>query len=70
MGQRNATAPHRIVLVRLRWHQPTRAYAARRTAQGRTSREIMRCLKRYIPREVFALLRETGTQQSQHPTTA
>jgi transposase len=58
------------VLVRLRWHQPTRDYAARRTAQGRTSREIMRCLKRYIAREVFALLREPGNQQSQHPTAA
>jgi hypothetical protein len=34
-------------------HQPTRDYAARRTADGRTKHEIMRCLKRYIAREVF-----------------
>jgi transposase len=58
------------VLVRLRWHQPTRDYAARRTAQGRTKREIMRCLKRYLAREIFALLRESDNQQSQHPTAA
>ena len=56
--------------MRLRWHQPTRDYAARRTAQGRTNREIMRCLKRYLARETFALLRESGNQQSQHSTAA
>ena len=56
--------------MRLRWHQPTRDYAARRTAQGRTKREIMRCLKRYLAREIFALLRESDNQQSQHPTAA
>jgi transposase len=70
-GDRQANAAlHRIVLVRLRWHQPTRDYAARRTAQGRTNREIMRCLKRYLAREIFALLRESGNQQSQHSTAA
>jgi hypothetical protein len=34
-------------------HQPTRDYVARRTAEGTTKPEIMRCLKRYIAREVF-----------------
>jgi transposase len=34
-------------------HQPTRDYVARRTAEGKTKTEIMRCLKRYIAREVF-----------------
>jgi hypothetical protein len=33
-----------------------RDYVARRTAEGRTKTEIMRCLKRYIAREVFPLL--------------
>ena len=42
------TALYRIVVVRLRWHQPTRDYLARR--------EIIRCLKRYVAREVFAAL--------------
>jgi transposase len=31
----------------------TRAYVKRRTAEGKTKRELMRCLKRYIAREVY-----------------
>jgi transposase len=55
-GDRQANAAlHRIVIVRLRWHQPTRDYLARRTAEGKT-KEILRCLKRYVAREVFAVL--------------
>jgi hypothetical protein len=46
----------RIALVRTGCHQPTRDYVARRTAGGKTKTEIMRCLKRYIAREVFPLL--------------
>jgi transposase len=41
----------RIALVRMHCHQPTRDYVARRTAEGKTKTEIMRCLKRYIARE-------------------
>jgi hypothetical protein len=37
-------------------HQPTKDYVARRTAEGKTKTEIMRCLKRYIAREVFPQL--------------
>ena len=56
-GDRQANAAlHRIVIVRLRWHQPTRDYLARRTAEGKTKKEITRCLKRYVAREVFAAL--------------
>ena len=50
------TALYRIVVVRLRWHQPTRDYLARRTKEGLSKREIIRCLKRYVAREVFAAL--------------
>jgi transposase len=42
--------------VRLRHHEATRDYVARRTAEGLSKREIIRCLKRYISREVFAAL--------------
>ena len=48
-------------------HQPTKDYVARRTAEGKTKTEIMRCLKRYIAREVFPYLlvaapgRQAGT---------
>jgi transposase len=62
-GDRQANAAlHRIVIVRLRWHQPTRDYLARRTAEGKTKKEIIRCLKRYVAREIFAVLRQTDQQ--------
>ena len=52
-GDRNANAALYIIVVsRLRWHQPTRAYMQRRLAEGRTKKEIIRCLKRYVAREV------------------
>jgi len=51
-GDRNAdSALWRIALVRMHCHQPTKDYVARRTAEGRTKKEILRCLKRYIARE-------------------
>jgi transposase len=40
----------------MRRHQPTRDYVERRAAEGRTKREIIRCLKRYIAREIYANL--------------
>ena len=46
----------RIAMVRLRYDERTIAYAARRTAQGKSRREIIRCLKRYIAREIHQLL--------------
>lgn len=56
-GDRQANcALYRIVLTRLSHHAPTKAYLARRTAEGLSKREIIRCLKRYVAREVFALL--------------
>ena len=61
-GNRQAnTALYRIVVVRLRWHQPTRDYLARRTTQGLTKREIIRCLKRYVAGEVFTALQAPTT---------
>jgi transposase len=56
-GDRQANrALHLIAVCRLRYCQRTRAYVQRRTAEGKTQREIMRCLKRYIAREVFNFL--------------
>ena len=56
-GDRQANAAlHRIVLVRMRYHKPTREYVVKRTAEGKTKTEIFRCLKRYVAREVFKLL--------------
>jgi len=56
-GDRSAnSALYIVAIVRLRHHQPTRDYVERRTAEGLSKREIIRCLKRYIAREVFAAL--------------
>ena len=56
-GDRDAnSALWRIVITRLGTDQRTRDYAARRTAQGLSKPEIIRCLKRYVAREVFAVL--------------
>jgi transposase len=53
-GDRRANnALWRIALVRMRCHPPTRAYVERRTTQGLSKLDIMRCLKRYIAREVY-----------------
>ena len=37
----------------MRFHQPTRDYVARRIAAGRTKRDIIRCLKRFLAREIY-----------------
>jgi len=52
-------ALHVIVLTRLRYDPATRAYAQRRRAQGKTNREIKRCLVRYIARQLYRLLEAT-----------
>jgi len=49
-------ALHTIVLVRLRTDPDTRAYMARRTAQGKSRRDAKRCLRRVIARQLFRLL--------------
>ena len=45
-----------VVIVRMHIHAPTRAYVARRRAEGRTTKEIMRSLKRYITRQLYRTL--------------
>jgi len=53
-GDRHAnSALWTITLARMSSHQPTRDYVTRRTAEGRSKPEIMRCLKRYIARELY-----------------
>lgn len=57
-GDRQANAAlYRIVLSRLRLDPATRSYRDRRISEGKTKREIMRCLKRYVAREIYNLLR-------------
>jgi transposase len=56
-GDRRAnSALYTIVLTRLGRDQRTRDYAERRTREGKSKKEIIRCLKRYVAREVFPLI--------------
>ena len=56
-GDRQANAAlYRIVVVRLRYDSRTREYMRRRTGEGMSKTEIIRCLKRYVAREVFTAL--------------
>ena len=57
-GNRQANAAlYRVVIVRMPGHQPTVDYVRRRTAEGKSKSEIIRCLKRYVAREIFGYLR-------------
>jgi transposase len=57
-GNRQANnALWRIAFVRMTNHQPTRDYVERRTKQGKTRKAIIRCLMRYIAREIFNTLK-------------
>jgi transposase len=57
-GDRQANmALWRIVLCRMKSDPRTRAYVERRSAEGRSKPEIMRCLKRYVAREVYPYIR-------------
>jgi transposase len=61
-GDRAAnSALYLIAITRMRRHEPTLAYVARRTSEGLSKREILRCLKRFIAREVFAALPRPAT---------
>lgn len=58
-GNRQANAAlYRAIIVRMRWHPPTIAYVERRTAEGLSKKEIIRCLKRFLAREIYHLLPE------------
>ena len=64
-GHRQANAAlHRIVVVRLRHDERTQAYMRRRTTEGMSKAEVIRCLKRYVAREVFSVLRTSALSHS------
>jgi transposase len=68
-GDRQANAPlYRIVIVRLQYDSRTKAYMKRRTGEGMTKTEIIRCLKRYVAREVYSILHEMGQQNVANET--
>lgn len=56
-GDRAAnSALYTVAITRMRYHEPTRAYVTRRSAEGLTKRDIIRCLKRYIARDIYKAL--------------
>jgi transposase len=55
-GRQANRAPHLAVVSRIRMDPKTRAYVAKKTAEGHSKLEIIRCLKRYLAREVCYLL--------------
>jgi hypothetical protein len=63
-GDRRANAAlYRIALTRSRGEHRTRDYLERRATQGLTRREAVRCLKRYIAREIYQLIHHINTAQ-------
>ena len=66
-GDRKAnSALYHIIIVRLRYDKETQDYAERRTAEAKTKMGIIRCLKRYLVRQLYPLIVET--LQPQHST--
>jgi transposase len=62
-GNRQINAAlHRVIVTRARCHQPTRDYIERRRREGKTTREAIRCLKRYLARQVWHLLQPARTE--------
>jgi transposase len=65
-GDRAAnSALHIIAIGRLRTEPRTKAYVAKRIAQGHSKLEAIRCLKRYIARELFILMRQRAREVNQ-----
>lgn len=66
-GDRQAnSALYMITVVRLRYHQPTREYAEKRSLEGLTKPEIIRCLKRYLARDIWRIY--THQKHETNPT--
>jgi transposase len=69
-GNREANrALYILVLGRLSWDERTRGYVARRTAEGKSKREIIRCLKRFVAREIYQILTAPPAALAQPLTT-
>jgi transposase len=70
-GDRQANrALYTIALTRMACCATTRTYVARRTSEGMSKPEIMRCLKRYIARELFKILTTPSANQHDHQETS
>jgi len=68
-GRQASSALWRIVLTRMSHDPRTKASVARRTAEGKTTREIMRCPKRHAAREAYKALAASAGQAAGIPLT-
>ena len=59
-----STYEHVEAMFRLRWDKLTQDYMARRTAESRTKREVIRCLKRYVAREIYVALKGMASDRT------
>jgi transposase len=57
------SALHMVLVTRLGYDARTKAYVARRRAEGKSDREIYRCLKRYLSRHVFRVMESDWTNK-------
>ena len=64
------SAAYRIVMVRMKSHEKTRDYVVKALARGKTKREAMRLLKRYVAREIFQILITIRERHQQAPISA
>jgi transposase len=62
------TAIHRIAITRARCHPETRAYLDRKRAEGKTTKEAIRCLKRHLARRIWHLLQAAPPRQGTPPS--
>jgi transposase len=71
-GNRQINAAlHRVIVTRARCHAPTRDYIERRRHEGKSTREAIRCLKRYLARRVWHLLQAAPPGPGHpHPSTS
>ena len=63
-------ALHMAVITRMTHDPETRAYVERRRAEGRTTKEIRRCLKRYLARQLYRTLESLHTEPNANPQAA
>ena len=64
-GNRRLNHAHMAAVTQIRNDTPGRAYYRRKLSEGKTKKEALRCLKRYIAREVFGLIRKRHRQINQ-----
>ena len=61
------TAIHRIAVTRARCHPETKAYLDRKRAEGKTTKEAIRCLKRHLARRIWHLLTDAAPPGPRQP---